>query len=75
VKGLFLLLGLAVGCGGGAKGAESPPQGVNTAEHINKSKCGACHAPRDPGGHTKAELGPNLSDDDWAKLSDYLAKR
>jgi len=72
-----------VGCGGPGAAA---PEGANSAEQINRSKCGACHSPFDPGGHTKAELGPilkkhkdegraNLSDDDWAKLTDYLAKK
>jgi hypothetical protein len=70
-------------CGGPSAAA---PEGVNTAAQINRSKCGACHVPRDPGDHTKAELEPilkkhrdegraNLSDDDWAKLTDYLARK
>jgi hypothetical protein len=80
-----ILLALAAGCGG--PGAASPEGGnINTAEQINKTKCGACHSPFDPGGHTKDELGPildkhksekraTLSDDDWTKLQDYLAKK
>ena len=81
------LLALAMsllGCGG-EKGAKAP-EGANTPEQINKTKCGACHSPFDPGGYTKAQLEPilkkhrdekraNLSDDDWAKLADYLAKK
>jgi hypothetical protein len=79
------VLALAVGCGGSGPGAASP-EGASSAEALNKAKCGACHVPRDPGDHTKAELEPilqkhkdekraNLSDDDWAKLTDYLAKK
>jgi hypothetical protein len=81
---LFLAFA-AAGCGG-AGGGPAAPQGAGSAETINRTKCGVCHAPWAPGEHTKAELEPilkkhrgegraNLSDSDWALMTEYLAKK
>jgi hypothetical protein len=89
---LFALLVLAAACGGGgaetAAGAQTPAQqaAAPSAEDMNKSKCSACHAPREPGQRTRAELEvilkkhrdekrAKLGDDEWAKITDYLARK
>lgn len=55
-----------------------------SASQTNKTKCGACHAPFDPGERTRAELDPilakhhdrvALSDPEWQDLAVYLAKK
>lgn len=55
-----------------------------SASETNKTKCGACHAPFDPGERTRAELDPilakhhdrvALSDPEWQDLAAYLAKK
>jgi hypothetical protein len=86
VKTLSLLAICAIAACGGASSGPGPaaPDGTGSAEQINRTKCGACHAPFDPGTHTKAQLEPilkkhkdegraRLGDEDWARLTDYLS--
>ncbi len=72
-------------CGGTGPSANAP-EGASSPEAMNKAKCGGCHSPFDPGVHTKSELEgilkkhkdekrAKLSDEDWTKLTEYLAKR
>ena len=76
---------LMVACGGNGGGAQSPTAD-NSPEQINKTKCGSCHAPWDPGSIErdkvvialkthKTEGRAHLSDEDWAKMTDYLSKK
>jgi hypothetical protein len=88
---VVLLVALSA-CGGsasGGQGATSPETSSGTAFNpaaTNQAKCGACHAPLDPGGHTKEDLEKilkvhekqrrvALKPDDWRQMIDYLAKK
>jgi hypothetical protein len=82
VKTPLALLLLATACGG--PGAASP--GGAEAAALNRAKCGGCHQPREPGVRTREELAPilakhkdegraKLTDDQWATLAGYLAKK
>ncbi len=84
-------LALLVACSGGGgsgPGATSPEtsSGTFNPAATNQAKCSACHAPFDPGGHTREDLERilgvhqkekrvTLSQDDWQKMIDYLAKK
>ncbi len=75
---------LLVACGGAQPPADAPEAGGPAA--LNKAKCGACHAPFEPGVASKADLQPilqrhkdqdraKLTDEQWAQMVDYLAKK
>jgi hypothetical protein len=83
-------LALLSACGGGPGAvATTPTAGGGVAfdpAATNRAKCGACHAPFDPGGHTKADLEKVLKvhqaekrvalrQDEWQQMIDYLAKK
>lgn len=74
-----------VACGG----ASTPSSAVAShasaepeAASVWRSKCGSCHAPVEPGSHRREEIETalqrhrkrvRLSDDQWARLVDFLA--
>ena len=82
-------LGLALwvsACAGAAPGATRTTSATFNPAATNAAKCGGCHTPFDPGGHTKediekafvahkAEHRVALSDAEWSKMADYLAKK
>lgn len=58
------------------------PPGFEDVARIHRTKCGACHLRVEPGARTRAQLEAafprhhmrvKMSDDDWAKMVDYLA--
>ena len=94
VSAIFpVLLTAVVACGGGGGGAGAMTTATATSgapafdpAATNQAKCGACHAPFDPGGHTKAELERVLKvhqnekrvvlqQGEWQQMIDYLATK
>ncbi len=77
----------SVGCGGASEAALTTPTAASfDPGATNASKCGGCHAPHDPGDFErahiekmfkvhKAERRAALTEDQWAKMVDYLAKK
>jgi hypothetical protein len=82
---VFLVV-LVSGCAGASAGSTSTTSASFNPAATNAAKCGGCHTPFDPGGHTKealekafvahkAEHRVALSDAEWSKMADYLAKK
>jgi hypothetical protein len=65
----------------GAEGARTEPAHIVT---VHVSKCGACHAPVEPGTRSREDIERalarhqkrlRLSPDEWSAMVDYLAVR
>ncbi|MFI5301235.1 MAG: hypothetical protein ACHREM_24390 [Polyangiales bacterium] len=80
------LVSLAAACGAappiGSVGADPRALARLEGEHIWRSKCGACHAPVDPGSHARDELVHALSrhrkrirldSTQWQAVTEFLA--
>jgi hypothetical protein len=84
---LLGLLCLLSGCGAaaaptGSQGGAETATEARDVRNIHRSRCGNCHVRVEPGTRTHAELDEafrrhrkrvHMSDQEWAKMADYLA--
>ena len=84
---LCVMLAVLSGCATataptGAQGGAEAAAEARDVRYIHRSRCGNCHVRVEPGTRTRAELDEaftrhrkrvRLSDQEWAKMVDYLA--
>ncbi len=83
-----MLAGAAVlACGAGSDQGHGPSASAaepSAIAHVHRARCGSCHLRVEPGERTRAQLEAafvrhrrrvHLSEDDWARMVDYLAAR
>ncbi len=80
---LLALLLPALGCGSPSPPEANVPPPPQHVARVHRARCGGCHVRVEPGERTRPELEAalsrhhkrvRLSDEDWGKMIDYLAR-